>query len=138
MAEVDLQGGWPSVTHPDDVPAFRARLQRLLAGQPDVIESRIVTKSGEVRWLRDYARPEFDAAGRVVRIYGAAKDITEDRRAQAAIDARERRFQVLIEHSMDGITVFDGTGQVKYLSPVAERATGYDRTERLGRNVLDL
>jgi signal transduction histidine kinase len=37
-----------------------------------------VTKAGDVRWLRDYGRPERDEEeGRVACIYGAARDITE-------------------------------------------------------------
>ena len=38
---------------------------------------RIVRPDGTVRWIRDQAFPVRDAAGRVVRVVGVARDITE-------------------------------------------------------------
>ena len=76
--EVDARGGWQSVIYPDDLPMVQARLEERLSGQRNVAEYRVVTKEGNVRWLRDYGRPELDEdQGRVVCIYGAARDITE-------------------------------------------------------------
>ena len=76
--EVDERGGWQSVIYPDDLPMVLDHLEERLSGQRNVAEYRVVTKDGSVRWLRDYGRPELDEAqGRVVCIYGAARDITE-------------------------------------------------------------
>lgn len=81
--EAQARGGWPILIHPDDMPIALERERRLMSGEPDVSEFRIVRKDGEIRWLRDYGRPEVDpATGRVIRIYGAAQDITEQKRAQ--------------------------------------------------------
>jgi signal transduction histidine kinase/CheY-like chemotaxis protein len=56
-----------------------------------VSELRIVTKQGETRWLRAYTRPEWsDAAGRVVRVFGAIQDITERRRAEESLLHRQK------------------------------------------------
>ena len=49
--ELPERDGWKRLVHPDDHPIFRRRLETLLSGQPDVSEYRIITKSGEVRWL---------------------------------------------------------------------------------------
>jgi PAS domain S-box-containing protein len=76
--EVDEQGGWQSVIYPDDLPMVLDHLKERLSGQRNVAEYRVVTKEGNVRWLRDYGRPELDEAREcVVCIYGAARDITE-------------------------------------------------------------
>lgn len=45
------------------------------------VEHRVVRPDGTVRWLRTRARVELDAAGRMVRVAGTARDVT-DRRAQ--------------------------------------------------------
>lgn len=58
--------------HPDDHHRLRAHVQRLLAGQPDSVEARLRPDPAGQRWLRQIARPELDAAGRVVRVYAAA------------------------------------------------------------------
>lgn len=73
--------GWTRIIHPDDIRIAEKRFERLLQGTVDVTEFRIITKSGEVRWLRDHGYPVVDpGSGEVVRIYGAAQDITQRRR----------------------------------------------------------
>jgi PAS domain S-box-containing protein len=69
---------WESAVHPDDRPLVAARVAAVCAGNPDVRAWRVLTRSGEVRWLRDYCRPIIDQeCDRLIRIYGAAQDITE-------------------------------------------------------------
>jgi PAS domain S-box-containing protein len=78
--EVDERGGWQSVIYPEDLPKVLEYLEERLSGRRNVVEYRIVTKDGSVRWLRDYGRPELDEVRHcVVCIYGAACDITERR-----------------------------------------------------------
>src|SRR5205807_685861 len=75
---------------PDDRPIGEERRRVLLSGQTSVDECRIITKDGAVRILQAYARPVWDSAdGRIVRIYGAGQDLTEQRPAEeAAIQAK--------------------------------------------------
>ncbi len=84
--EVMELGGWESLVHPDDLAIARQHFQAHVSGQSNVSEHRIVTKGGEVRWLRAYGQPVWDdTEGRVVRFYGAAQDITEQVKAQEAL-----------------------------------------------------
>lgn len=77
-------GFWQRVIHPDDLDLFAQHDARLLSGQPDTVEGRIITKSGKVRWIQDSVRPIWDPVqGRVVRLYGAAQDVTDHRQADA-------------------------------------------------------
>jgi len=77
---------WTSVIHPDDLRIALQQHQRLLAGHDDVSEYRILTKNGDVRWLRSYCRPVWDAARqRTARIVGAAQDVSEHRRAETEL-----------------------------------------------------
>ena len=93
--------GWLAMVHPEDRPAARRHARRLLTGAPDVSEHRIVTTTGEVRWLHSSALPVLDrTTGRITRIYGAAQDITERKRAdaeRAALLARERQARAEAE-----------------------------------------
>ncbi|MCU0480282.1 MAG: ATP-binding protein [Anaerolineae bacterium] len=74
--EVD-NGGWERLIHPDDIPAAMKRYERLMQGERDVTEFRIITKSGKIRWLLDHGYPVTNEQGRVTHIYGAAQDITQ-------------------------------------------------------------
>lgn len=90
--EVD-SNGWVRLIHPDDRAVAAERYMRLLGGEVDVSEFRIVTKSGKVRWLQDHGYPVTDPeAGRVVYIYGAAQDIT--RRKQDEQQLRQLAAQL--------------------------------------------
>ncbi len=85
-ADFLTQGHVQHVIHPEDRSAFAHAFDELIAGRERTIDVRIVTRSGELRWLRMYRRPVWDAAeGRVVRYFGAAHDITKARRAEQAV-----------------------------------------------------
>ncbi|MFQ5578059.1 MAG: PAS domain S-box protein, partial [Anaerolineae bacterium] len=94
--ELAARGGWKSVVYPDDWPVAQAQFKSLLAGQVSVIEYRIVSKSGELRWVRDYARPTWDkTTKRVTHIHGAVQDISDYKQAQEEIHRRNRELALL-------------------------------------------
>ena len=97
--ELDPVAGWMSLVHPDDRAAIADVLLRLFAGQTVDHELRFVTKAGDVRWVRTRARPVHDAEGRrVVAIYGAAQDVTLERRAEEAL-ARRSEVEALVSET---------------------------------------
>jgi len=78
---------WESAVHPADRSLIAARVAVVRAGNPDVREWRVLTRSGEVRWLRDSCRPIIDQeCDRPIRIYGAAQDITERKETEQQKD----------------------------------------------------
>lgn len=80
--ELDERGKF-ALFHPDDVQMVMDDLAALLRGESRVGEYRIVTKSGETRWIALYRNAVWDATHkRVVRYYGVAQDITDRKRAE--------------------------------------------------------
>ena len=89
--EISAASDLATLCHPDDTPRILQHCQSLLAGQPDTAVIRIITKTGTIRWLRNYSQPVFDETnGRIIKIYGAAKDITEQRQAEEAMNQTQR------------------------------------------------
>lgn len=77
--------------HPDDQERALAAVELLKQGTPTEGEFRIVTKSGEVRWVHISRFPEWDEqAQRTVRFYNVAQDITEHKQAEQTQRERER------------------------------------------------
>jgi PAS domain S-box-containing protein len=89
-AELDAVN-WVGVVYGEDRPILEQRRQRLLAGQQDVAEFRVVAKDGRIRWVRDYSLPVWDdQQQRVVRVFGASRDITEQKQTEEALRRAER------------------------------------------------
>ncbi|WP_200282458.1 PAS domain S-box protein [Rhabdochromatium marinum] len=75
------------IAHPEDQVAIeQAWSQVLKHGQDYKIDHRILRQdSGEVRHLSARGKPVLDASGQVVRMYGAALDVTEHKQAEEAL-----------------------------------------------------
>jgi two-component system sensor kinase FixL len=93
--QLDRDGSWRGLMHPDDAPTMERRWQRLESGCAVTTDYRIITQNGRPRWLRDRARPLWNAANTcVVRILGAARDVTERKQAEEEV----RRHQDALAH----------------------------------------
>ena len=64
--------------HPDDRMSLKSRIRELRPGNPSyVLNFRFVRPDGREVWLEETAKAEFDATGRLLRIKGLTRDITE-------------------------------------------------------------
>jgi len=93
-APEELEGlGWTRLIHPDDIPVVQQMTARLLhspeLGQT-AVEARVVTRSGEIRWIRSaihLVRP-FQP-GQPLVLFGAVSDITERKLAEQELSHRQ-------------------------------------------------
>ncbi|WP_429886471.1 ATP-binding protein [Geoalkalibacter halelectricus] len=84
--------------HPEDRERVQAYLDAYLKnGQgPFDVDGRILTKSGEVRWLWARSMAVRDAAGRVRRMSGSLQDITEQKRAEEQLRLYREQLEDLV------------------------------------------
>ncbi len=138
MEEIEARGGWQSMVHTEDLPAMIQHALRVVGGQRDIHETRFVTKAGETRWIRDHAVPVKDAAtGRVVRIYGAAQDITDRKRAEEDLRHQRILLERITTASPVGIAVVDRNGRITFANPQAEKILGLEREQITKRTYND-
>lgn len=134
--ELRARGGWRTLIHPDDQSIVANRVERLLAGEQDVSEFRIITKSGEVRWLRDYGQPILDERRKHVRrIVGAAQDITLRKQREEALRASEERFRLVFERSPLGIATGGPDGRILTANEAFCQMVGYTEDELRGMSI---
>jgi PAS domain S-box-containing protein len=106
LEELVQRGDWVSVIYPEDVGAMEKQVERMLSNQTDTSEYRIVRKDGEVRWIEEITRPIFDEKiGRVVKIIGAARDITDRKEAQAEIQLQAEKLEGIYMAAPIGIGI---------------------------------
>jgi PAS domain S-box-containing protein len=95
VEEVNARGGWIILIHPDDLDVAWQGHLHVMSGVVNTSEIRLISKKGETRWVRNLNKPVWDAAqGRVIRIIGAAQDVTES--IQAEEDLRESRVRLQV------------------------------------------
>ena len=103
--------------HPDDRAAVEAQAGRVTDPDGDgagAMEYRIVRPDGEERVVSARGRVFFDVDGTPLRMLGAVQDVTEQRRAEQEMAAREQQLRVAQE--LTGIGSWDW-------DPMADRVT---------------
>lgn len=108
-----VPGVWNPQIYPEDQSITRAQLDELMAGQTTTAEYRILSRHGDVRWLRHRATPIVGEDGVVERVFGAVRDITERMRAleelrnlTATLEHRVAERTTELEHSVRELDEF--------------------------------
>jgi PAS domain S-box-containing protein len=125
-------GGWANRIHPADAPRILAELPSLFQRGSHTHEYRFLHFDGTYRCLRDDMKLVRDAAGNPLEIVGSITDITDRKRAEAALRESEARFRSLFEAAPDFIHVADMGGTIRQTNPAAIRQSGYSESELIG------
>jgi PAS domain S-box-containing protein len=78
---------WLEAVHPEDRSRLERETGRLAAGQPVILEYRIVRPDGAIRWIRHRCYHTAPSDG-LPLMYGVAEDITERKRQERENIAR--------------------------------------------------
>jgi PAS domain S-box-containing protein len=81
--------------------------------------------------------PIRDSSGKTVGISAIGQDITERKRAEAAIRESEAKFRAFVETTEEWVWACDTDNTHTYSNPAVERILGYKPEELVGRNWLD-
>jgi len=82
----------------------------------------------------EFAAADFETGRR----FAVIRDVTERRRAEETLRAREERFRALVENSSDAVLLVAADGTVIFHSEAARRILGYESGERLGRSAFEI
>ncbi len=126
-----------SMTVHDIDPDYQAEMwsefwERLKRAGSLTFESRHRTKDGRVFPVEivatffEYEGKEYHSA--------FARDITERKRIEKALQESEEHFRALTENSLDVVIVVDKKGIITYVSPSIERVMGYKPEELIGES----
>jgi len=103
--------------HPDDYAGVLESRRRVLEdGDGYSSEYRVVGPDGQVRWYTSRGEPERDDQGRIVRVHGVNRDITEQMQAEQALRESEARFRLIADSAPVNLWMGDETGACVYLN----------------------
>lgn len=131
---------WRSRVHPDD-------LARVMAARQSALETRglynpehriMRADTGEIRWVAPIARYVYNDAGEAVRFLGVNFDITERKRAEAALRESEERFRATFENAAVGIAHTTLDGRYRLVNDRFCQIVGYSREQLLASTFQDV
>lgn len=122
--------------HPDDATLLHETFSHAIQCRSVYeLEHRIVRPDGSVRWVYDRAQPYFDEQGELVRFVGTTLDITERKRAEAAI----RQWADAFEHCAHGIALGDPvTNRIVACNPAFARLHHCAVSDIVGNLILSV
>jgi len=118
----------------------RQEFTRLMKSQGIVenFEMKNYRRDRSIIWTSTSARSVCDEEGNILYYEGFLQDITERKRAEAALADNEKRFRALIENGLDSISLLSADGTLIWESPSTQRILEYTHNQFLGRNIFEL
>jgi PAS domain S-box-containing protein len=137
---------WFSRFHEDDSAlVFRLLHDILNSTTKDSWDNtfRIVRQDGSISWIQSLGRADRGADGRVTRLTGLELDITERRRAEDALRARQdeerdRELRLLLETAPQGIVSVDGLGKIIMANRAMETMFRFSNGALIGHSIEQL
>ena len=125
--------------HPDDREYVAETVGKAMkAGADFSLQLRALWPDGTVRWLNGAGRIQLGDDGEPVRGVGISQDVTDRKRAEAALEQSEKRKAAVLDSVMDCIITMNADGHVLEFNAAAERTFGYTKAEAVGRTLADL
>ena len=106
-------------------------------GQAQRFEMRLRDARGQDVWSDIHLNPIYLGDGSFEEISAIAHDITEQKRAQLALEAQEEKFRSIFESFQDIYYRTNGDGILTIVSPSVREVLGYEPEEVIGEPVIN-
>lgn len=99
------------------------------------LRTSVTYPEGHTMYWANSCKPIFDEDGTFLGYRGAARDVTENRQRQDALEHSEARVKAVMDNAAIGIATIDEAGIVQSFNREAEHIFGFTSDEVLGRNI---
>jgi len=131
----ELLGQDAAILGPSELrkPMALARIREMKTWVRESVNIRKDGSTFPVQLISDVVK---NPAGDPFAVVTACEDITERKRAQEALQERERWFVATLKSIDDAVITADNEGLVTFMNPVAKVLTGWKHAEALGKDIV--
>ncbi|WP_445302003.1 response regulator [Microcoleus sp. N9_B4] len=134
---------WSKRVHPDDIgwvmQAIQDHFQRTTPFY--ITEHRVLCKDGSYKWILARGQALSDAAGRVVRMTGSHSDITNRKKLEEEIKAREQLLNAFFKGSSlagVGLCIYDRQLRILQINEALAEINGHSGEAHLGKTTDEI
>lgn len=122
---------WEELLHPEDKDRMTHAVANFLNSDLRIFEAefRLKHKNGHYIWIRSRATAQHDENGKVIRMFGTHRDITEEKKS---ISEFEKLHQAIIQSPIS-VIITDIEGYIEFFNPAFCKITGWNDLELIGK-----
>lgn len=128
------------IVHPDDQERLSAEIKEF--ANADVEEYtqvyRILTKSGDIRWVADQTSVVRNDTGEKIHNQGILIDITKRKLVEISLRKSEEKYRRIVETAAEGFLLMDENQVITDVNDACCRMVGYSREELIGKKPHDI
>ena len=132
-----LQMSFTPLIVPECLEKTRRCFEKAARGEPQNYENAITHKDGH-RVELNVTKLPITVNGKIVGVYGIAKDNTGRKQAEAELRESEARFRALFEQTTVGVCVANLDRRLIETNTAYQEITGYSGEELVGMTTLEL
>ncbi|MEQ9669188.1 PAS domain S-box protein [Coleofasciculus sp. G2-EDA-02] len=130
--------GWQPVLHPDDKQkTIDAWKQSVATGELYECEHRIRHAEGEFRWHLSRGFPLRDNNGQIVKWFGTATEIHQQKQTEAQLRESQELFQNFMNYSPIAAYIKDESGRYIFVNRMVEQTWHRPLADWLGKTDFD-
>jgi len=128
---------WRELVHPEDQHIVSNQNELLQSGTLVNSQYRIIHKDSSIKWVEKKISPILDNKGRLVRLDGVLRDITERKEDEVQHRNSESLYRNIIETAQEGIWTIDEFEKTNFVNQKICKMFGYTYDEMLGKSLFD-
>ena len=132
----DKESDWAKHVHPKDLDRVNKEFQATITtGQDFDSEFRIITRMGNIRYIRARATPIYNKSNQVESVLGINWDITEEKILTNELFEEKERLDITLRSIGDAVIVTDENGLITFTSAVAQQLLGKNTHQLHGKDL---
>ncbi len=129
---------WVNCIYPADLWVLDYKHKKFSANKVASSQFRIIHKDGSIRWVEDMITPTLDEAGKLLRIDGILRDITNRKKSEQLINDSEEKRRLIMNAALDAIICINTKGLITFWNPQSEKIFGWKEDEVMGVKLSEI